>query len=120
MARAALLYPQRQRCRACRRCWSFDPPLRGLYCSPECAGRPEVPLEDVNGVLVPPRTCRSKVVMNGPNSRPRFSWKRVFATEAEALAFGRRNGTPTAYECPNCWWWHVASDRSRRHPKEDS
>ncbi len=33
--------------------------------------------------------------------------KAVFATEAEALAFGARNECKYAYECPNCWWWHV-------------
>lgn len=112
--RPPLIYPQRQRCRACRRYWGFYVPLRGLYCTPECAGRPDIPMSVVNGVELPPRTCRTRAVMNGPTSPPRrWQWKRVYATEAEALEFGRRNGTPNAYECPNCWWWHTSSNKDR-------
>lgn len=109
MPRKPVLYPVRQRCRACRRYWSFATPLRGLYCSPECAGRPPIPMSEFNGVLIPPRTCRQRLRVNGPNTVPTVVWKAVFATEDEALAFGKRNGTRAAYECPNCWWWHVAS-----------
>lgn len=63
-------------------------------------------MSEVNGVQVPPRTCRTILRGHGPGGTPRFNWKAVFATEAEALAFGARNGTPVAYECPNCWYWH--------------
>lgn len=110
-----ILYPQRQRCRTCRRYWGFGPVLRLLYCSPECAGRPPIPMSEVNGVLVPPRTCRTILRGARPGGTPRFRWKAVFATEEEANAFGRRNGAHHAYECPNCWWWHNTS----RGPRED-
>ena len=106
MARNLLLYPERQRCYRCRRYWGFDPPLRGLYCSPECAGRPPVPMTEFNGVLIPPRTCRRRLRINGPNSVPRVVLKRVYASREDALASA--DGLKHAYECPNCWWWHVA------------
>lgn len=106
MPKKPLLYPQRQRCRTCRRYWSFSTPLRGLYCSPECAGRPPIPMSEINGVQVPPRTCRQRLKINGPNTVPRVVWKSVFANEADALRYNGRAGLH-AYECPNCWYWHL-------------
>lgn len=103
MPKKPLLYPERQRCRTCRRYWSFSIPIRGVYCSPECAGRPPIPMSDINGVQVPPRTCRQRLKINGPNTVPKVVWKSVFASEADAMSF-MKNGY--AYECPNCWYWH--------------
>lgn len=112
MSKKPLLYPQRQRCRVCRRYWSFSPPIRGLYCSPECAGRPPLEMHEFNGVMVPPRTCRTRFyIKGGANFVPEVKWKAVFANEEDALAFGGQNGMRSAYECPNCWWWHVATRR---------
>lgn len=108
MPRKPLLYPQRQRCFVCRRYWGFSPPLRGLYCSPECAGRPPIPMSEINGVLIPPRTCRRRLKINGPNSKPQVIWKQVYSTREEALA--SPDGPRHAYECPNCWYWHVAKN----------
>lgn len=46
--------------------------------------------------------------MNTPNSVPKVVLKRVFATEAEAYEYSAKNGgSRKAYECPNCWWWHL-------------
>lgn len=47
-----LLYPQRRRCRACRRYFGFAVVLR-MYCSQQCAGTPGLP-----GVDTLPRSCR--------------------------------------------------------------
>lgn len=60
-------------------------------------------MSDVNGVQVPPRTCRQRLKINGPNTVPKVVWKAVFASEADAMSF-MKNGY--AYECPNCWYWH--------------
>ncbi len=107
MSRKLLLYPERQRCRACRRYWSLSVPLRGMYCSPECAGRPSIPTSEFNGVQIPPRTCRQRLKINGPNTVPQVVWKAVFASEADAMKVAKKSDS--AYECPNCWYWHLTS-----------
>lgn len=55
MGRKPLLYPERQRCRTCRRYFAFTVILRA-YCSEECAGLPLRPI-DVEDL---PRQCRVK------------------------------------------------------------
>lgn len=112
---AELLYPKRQRCRRCHKYFSFAPPLKGLYCSRECAGMPPVPVTEFRGVQIPPRSCRLRLNRSGT---PVVKWKAVFSTEAEAVEAVRRNKAKGAYECPSCGYWHLTSmTRGPRHDR---
>lgn len=80
MARKLLLYPERKRCRTCRRYFAFIVVLR-QDCSEECAGLPEYPrsAEEL------PRRCR---VWDSREScwRPKI----VYWTEPDAQRAARK------------------------------
>lgn len=79
MSRSPLLYPERVRCRTCRRYFGFVVILRA-YCSEACAGKPDRPIkaEDL------PRSCRV---------RHNMVWvaKAVFFTPYAAAKAAKKN-----------------------------
>lgn len=102
-----LLYPQRQRCRTCRRCFNFVVILR-LYCSRNCAGLPEQPA-DTDDL---PRRCR---VWADGVWRP----KRVYFTPDEAERGVRVNGNSQYYLCDppdGCGMYHVSKRSAPYEP----
>jgi hypothetical protein len=95
-----LLYPDRLRCRTCRRFFGFEV-LEWLYCSMECA-RARIP-DYVHPSQRPadaPRTCRVK--RNGA-----WVWKHRYTSPRTARVRARQKGI-RAYECPNCGSWHLS------------
>lgn len=93
------LYPQRQRCRACRR---FFGPLvvRGQWCSYHCAGM-DVPSSDPADW---PRQHFTRRGISGPRI-PKSS----FNSEAEAEERAQRTNDQqlTIYLCRYCGTWHM-------------
>lgn len=97
--KAPLLYPERQRCRTCRRYFAFTVILRA-YCSEECAGLPERPLN----VEELPRQCR---VRRGGI----WEKKAVWLSPSEAEEAARKQGKYW-YSCDppiGCGRYHLAS-----------
>lgn len=94
-----LVWPERKRCRACRK-YFRKIVLRRLYCSYECAGVPE-PDPDIR-----PRQCFSKVPWIG------FQPKRPFFSPEEALTnhAALTNPEMKAYECPRCFMYHLGHE----------
>lgn len=95
-----LLYPERQRCRICRRYFDFVVILR-QYCSRSCAGLPEQPETDET-----PRKCRVRI---GGVWYP----KAVFFAPDEADRAVKRNGKSHYYLCEppdGCGMYHLASN----------
>ena len=109
-----LLYPERKRCRACRRYFCFEV-IKGLYCSRECAGLPPLPVLPLEQL---PRTCRTGRL--GGKIRA----KTCYFTEAEALETmaAQRHADPglEAYECPNCLYWHLGHSYQPESVSENS
>lgn len=93
-----LLYPDRKRCRACRRYFGFLV-VDGLYDSYECAGRPRP--EDTPPDLWP---REHYVPKPGGVRQP----KAVFLTERAAQRAAERHGKE-AYRCGFCGDWHIGS-----------
>ncbi|HEU4752317.1 MAG TPA: hypothetical protein VFU47_04340 [Armatimonadota bacterium] len=93
-----LLYPDRKRCRACRRYFGFLV-VDGLYDSYECAGRPRP--EDTPPDLWP---REHYVPKPGGVRQP----KAVFFTERAAQRAAERHGKE-AYRCSFCRDWHIGS-----------
>lgn len=94
-----LVWPERQRCRACRKYFGFIV-LRRLYCSYECAGLPE-PDPDAR-----PRQCFSKVPWIGLQPKRAF-----FSLEAaRANHAAQKDQTLNAYECSNCLMYHLGHE----------
>ena len=90
-----LVYPERQRCRACRRYFGFEVIL-GRFCCLECAGL--VRLEEI------PRECRNSPGRGG-------GLKRAFLDQQEADAY---NTDPEqhSYQCGYCRNWHLGHEPS--------
>lgn len=95
MGKALLLYPERQRCRRCRRYFGFVV-IQRQWCSEECAGV-EYNLETA------PRQCKTPD-RDAPGG---WRWKRVWWTEAAARRAVRRNGAKDFYRCEGCWGYHL-------------
>lgn len=89
-----LLYPDRQRCRACRRYFGFEIILR-QWCSEECAGR-AYNLENA------PRSCKV-----WDRELGEWRWKRVWWHEREAKRACRKKGAADWYRCDGCWGYHL-------------
>jgi hypothetical protein len=88
-------YPQRQRCHRCR--IYFGPlVVLGLYCSYECAGKP-----DPRGV--PAEQWPREHYIPTPRGRlPKRAYlNRTMARDA-AVASGK-----AWYTCTFCWTWHI-------------
>lgn len=105
-----LLYPERKRCRTCRSYMDFTVILR-LFCSRECAGLPEQPVD----ILELPRKCRVRV--DG-------TWRRkaVYFTPDEAETASIRQVTQNWYPCEppdGCGMYHLGTNRSYSEPTSD-
>lgn len=100
---AALRFPVRQRCAACRRYFGFAV-VMGLFDTDECARKffPDHRDGDLDPEHVP-RTCRVKDPETG-----RWKFKHAYLTGKRARAKARQYGCH-AYDCPNCSFWHLAS-----------
>lgn len=92
------LWPTRQRCRKCRNYFGFFLVVDRMYCSYECAGRPD-PREGLDPKDAP-RCCR--VWVQGV-----WEWKRTYWTMGDAIARGPKN--TVTYRCGFCDNWHLAS-----------
>jgi hypothetical protein len=90
-----LLYPERQRCRACRRFFGFVPILR-QWCSEECAGV-------AYDLTTAPRSCKVRD-REDPSG---WAWKQVWWTESDAKRACRRKGAAAWYQCDGCWGYHL-------------
>lgn len=103
------LYPQRQRCRACRR--YFGPlVVRGQWCSYHCAGM-DVPSSD-------PADWPRQHFKRRSVSGPRFP-KTSFNSEAEAAERMRHmNEQLTIYQCRYCGTWHLGHTRGHTRTEE--
>lgn len=101
-----LIYPDRQRCRTCRRYFGFEV-LFGLYCTRDCAGLGPVP----SNVEDWPRQCRSF-------DRRAGAWqpKVPFRTEEEAREAATRQDT--WYRCDSCGSWHIATNKEAQEWQE--
>jgi hypothetical protein len=109
VARAELLYPERKRCRKCRRFFSFTPPIDLLYCSWECAER-DAPVGPDPEVV--PRECRKRDAGLDGNWKS-WAWKARFETRQEALnCLGNGSGMDV-YPCNYCGFWHIGHSRNR-------
>lgn len=94
MSRKLLLYPERQRCRACRRYFGFIVILR-QWCSEECAGV-EYNLENA------PRSCKVWDHEGGG-----WRWKQVWWSERQVKKACRKKGAAAWYRCDGCWEYHL-------------
>lgn len=98
------MFPQRQRCKACRKSLmkmaTHLPVFKGLYCSPKCAGMAE-PIRDVGKA---PRECRTQ--RSG-------SWvfKRRYRSEDEIPDVIRQDPSTNWYWCGNCGHLHIGHTR---------
>lgn len=101
----ALVWPQRKRCRACRRFWP-EPTIKGMFCSMTCAGLPEpgVDLEQA------PRGCKVRTL--GPPGSPFWAWKVRYRTQEEAMRVPQPG--LTVYECDHCGHWHRSTRGQRK------
>lgn len=97
----ALIYPERKRCRTCRKFFGFEL-IDGLYCSGDCVPYPyqEVVVDEL------PRTCRTRDRNGGGGGGWRL--KLVFPDEESARRAKKRYGSGCYYQCPNCHRWHLA------------
>ncbi|WP_181273536.1 hypothetical protein [Brevibacterium oceani] len=101
---AETLFPQRQRCKACRGSLGRtvnDPVLLGLYCSAKCAGmaEPAVLPDDA------PRGCRTQ-------REGRWAWKKRYRSVQEIPAKLREDPSTSWYVCEeHCGHWHLGHSR---------
>lgn len=101
-----LVWPERKRCRACRKFFRFIV-LRRLYCSYECAELPE-PDPDVR-----PRQCFSNRPEGLRPKRPFFSME-----EAQANLVAQKDPELSAYECQNCFMYHLGHEYAEMSREE--
>lgn len=92
--RPLLLYPDRQRCRTCRRYFGFVVILR-QWCSEECAGV-SYNLENA------PRSCKVYRERLGG-----WIWKQTWWSERAVKRACRKKGAGSWYQCDGCWGYHL-------------
>lgn len=100
---AETVFPQRQRCKACRGGLGrtvHDPVLFGLYCSPRCAGiaAPATRAADA------PRECVTQ-------REGRWDFKRRYRSESEIPDRLREDPSTSWYACGHCGHFHVGHTR---------
>lgn len=100
---AEMLFPERQRCKACRGNLGKtvqDPVYLGLYCSPRCAGMAE-PAKSPESA---PRECKTQ--RDGG-----WVWKRRYRSEREIPDKIRQDPSTDSYRCGHCGALHVGHSR---------
>jgi hypothetical protein len=105
-----LLYPQRERCRTCRRYFGFTV-ISGLYCSRVCAGlppdsNPVVPFPEDEDPASLPRECRN-TGWRGAKPKVRYA---TLADAQEVVAEMNR-ASAEAYVCGHCGYAHIGHGR---------
>lgn len=100
---AETLFPQRQRCKGCRGALgksASDPVLRGLYCSPRCAGMAAPAQYPADA----PRECKTQ--RDGL-----WTWKRRYRSESEIPDKLRQDPSTSWYGCTHCGHLHLGHTR---------
>lgn len=97
------LYPERQRCKTCRK--GFDKIiLAGLYCSYKC-GKYPLPAKNVDEA---PRSCKRQV-----NGKWDYKTKYVFPDQVPDKF--KQDSTTNIYLCDNCRTWHIGHSRPEEY-----
>jgi hypothetical protein len=96
---AETFYPQRQRCKTCRKGFS-DTILAGLYCSYRCGGfaAPAKTIEEA------PRSCKRQV-------NDSWGYKTRYKSEIEVPEKYRSDPSTNIYLCDNCKFYHIGHSR---------
>ena len=102
MPRPLSLYPERQRCRKCRRYFGFTVILR-QWCSEECAG-----IE--YNLATAPRSCKVRDRSSGA-----WRWKQVWWTEWSVQRACKAKGAGGWYRCDGCWGYHLSKFSQERY-----
>lgn len=100
---AETLFPQRQRCKACRKALGqdrSDPVFHGLFCSTRCAGMAPLP----KGPGQAPRECVTQ--RDG-----RWTWKRRHRCEEEVPDKILEDPSTKLYRCSVCAHLHAGHTR---------
>ena len=105
---AEILYPDRQRCKTCRKGFQ-DIVLEGLYCSYRC-GRFSTPASTVDEA---PRGC--KRIVNGV-----WGYKTRYKAVAEVPEKYKHDPTTNIYLCDNCHTYHIGHSRVEDNPTAES
>lgn len=112
MSGRVVLFPERRRCRRCRKYFGFQVILR-LYCSYECAGLDPEPFSADSL----PRCCRT-----WDHRLRRWKPKRMFWSEYEACKFCKgKHLRYVWYRCDGpegCGLWHIATNRELKEVKD--
>jgi DNA-binding XRE family transcriptional regulator len=96
---AETLYPERQRCKSCRKNFG-KVVLDGIFCSYACAGIP-TPSSNISEA---PRHCKRQLDSS-------WGWKTQFTHEAAVPAHLRADPTSNIYRCDYCHFLHVGHSR---------
>lgn len=96
---AETYYPQRQRCKKCRKSLS-ETVLAGQYCSYKCGGfaSPAKTIEDA------PRSCKREI-------NNVWGYKTRFKSELEVPEKYRNDPSTNIYLCENCKFYHIGHSR---------
>ena len=93
------LYPERQRCKTCRKAFS-DQVLASLFCSYKCGGFP-LPAKNISDA---PRSCKREV--NGA-----WGYKTRFKAPMEVPEKYQKDPSTNIYLCDNCKMYHIGHSR---------
>lgn len=105
-----LLYPERKRCRRCRRYLTLTI-IDGLYCSMECALQTP---DDEADCLIVPRECRvAKRRKGGPK---RWYFKRRYHSLYQLIGEALPNAGESIYRCGYCGFLHMGRRRVGDEP----
>lgn len=97
------MFPQRQRCKACRRGLGQEwetPVYAGLFCSPRCGGLPVPPTDPAKA----PRECTTE--RDGAKV-----FKRRYRSVGEIPDKIASDPTVSHYLCGSCSHWHIGHSR---------
>jgi hypothetical protein len=111
-----LVWPERQRCRHCRRYFGFTV-IQGLYCSRECAGLPtrSDPVPFRGNLADLPRECRN-TNWRGARPKVRYVSEQDALEVADEMDSTRRKLRPDAkvYQCSHCGYYHIGHGKYRK------